>query len=107
MNRVLDLPGSAHLVLASGVAYLAPEPAAFEAMLEGWALQQRTRFLDVEQTIAPWLRLVRRFAEFANEYPWQGTPLEAGAFIYSLRARRQVGRRGRPGPGRPDARRRE
>ncbi|MCX4758719.1 hypothetical protein [Kitasatospora purpeofusca] len=33
MDRVLDLPGSAHLVLASGVAYLDPEPAAFEAML--------------------------------------------------------------------------
>ena len=38
MNRVLDLPGSAHLGLASGVAFLDPEPAAFEAMLEGWAL---------------------------------------------------------------------
>ncbi|GLW58040.1 tyrosine-type recombinase/integrase [Kitasatospora phosalacinea] len=89
MDRVLDLPGAAHLVLASGVAYLDPEPAAFEAMLEGWALQQRARFLDVEQTIAPRLRLVRRFAEFTNEYPWQWTPLEAEAFIDSLRSRRQ------------------
>ncbi|MFF2121362.1 hypothetical protein ACFVXH_28995 [Kitasatospora sp. NPDC058184] len=89
MNRVLDLPGAAHPVLASGVAYLDSEPAAVEATLEGSALQQRARFLDVERTIAPRLRLVRCFAEYTNEYPWQWTPLETEPFIDSLRSRRQ------------------
>lgn len=47
------MPGAAHLVLADGVVHLDPEPAVLEAMLEGWALQQRTRFLNWESTIRP------------------------------------------------------
>ena len=39
------LPGCARLELAQGVVPLNPAPAVFEAMLEGWATQQRTRFL--------------------------------------------------------------
>ncbi len=39
------MPGAARLVLADGVVHLDPEPAVLEAMLEGWALQQRTRSL--------------------------------------------------------------
>ncbi|QMU67294.1 tyrosine-type recombinase/integrase [Streptacidiphilus sp. P02-A3a] len=89
MSRAVDLPGAAHLVLADGVVHLDPEPAVFEAMLDGWTLQQRARFLDWEQTIKPRLRLIRRFAEFTNEYPWQWTPMEAEAFIDHLRSRRE------------------
>lgn len=61
-----NLAGAAHLVLAPGVTHLDPEMAVFEAMLEGWALQQRTRFLK-HSTIASRLRLARRVAEFVNE----------------------------------------
>jgi integrase/recombinase XerD len=64
------LPGAAHLVLADNVVHLDPAPAVFEAMLEGWSRQQRTRFLKWESTIKPRLSLVRRFAEFTNQYPW-------------------------------------
>jgi hypothetical protein len=43
------------------VVHLDPKPAVFEAMLDGWADQQRARFLKMD-TIRPQLSLVRRFA---------------------------------------------
>ncbi|WP_435286086.1 tyrosine-type recombinase/integrase [Streptomyces bacillaris] len=89
MSRGVDLPGAAHLVLADGVVHLDPEPAVFEAMLDGWARQQRTRFLDEDGTIKPRLSVVRRFAEFTNQYPWQWEPAEVEAFIDHLRSRRK------------------
>ena len=46
MERAADLPGAAHLVLVDGVVYLDPASAVFEALLDGWALQQRARFLS-------------------------------------------------------------
>ena len=67
-------------MLADGVAHLDPASAVFEAMLEGWATQQRARFLK-GNTIGPRLELVRRFAAFTNQYPWQWAPAEAEAFI--------------------------
>jgi len=63
------LAGAAHLELVSGVVQLRPEDAMFEAMLRGWRAQQTARGLR-EDTIAPRERLVRRFGEFTNEYPW-------------------------------------
>ena len=86
----MDLPGASHLVLAAGVVHLDPEPAAFAAMLDGWAMQQRARFLDEAGTIQPRLRVIRRFAEFTNEYPWQWQPAEVEAFICYLRNRRKT-----------------
>jgi hypothetical protein len=84
MARAVDLPGAAHLVLASGVVHLDPASAVFEAMLEGWETQQRSRFLKVGGTIKPRLDLVRRFAEYANQYPWQWEPAEVEAFVVWL-----------------------
>ena len=46
------------------------------AMLDGWATQQRARFLK-DNTIGPRLELVRRFAAFTNQYPWQWESAEA------------------------------
>ena len=62
------------------MVHLDPASAVFEAMLEGWATQQRARFLKAN-TIGPRLELVRRFAAFTNQYPWQWEPAEAEAFI--------------------------
>lgn len=84
MARQVDLPGAAHLVLDSGVRYLDPAPAVFEAMLEGWTRQQKSRFLSDAGTITPRVRLVRRFAEFTNQYPWEWTPSELEAFTGEL-----------------------
>ena len=86
MGRAADLEGAAHLVLADGVVHLDPAPAVFEAMLEGWARQQRTRFLKWEGTIKPRLSLVRRFAAFTGQYPWEWQPAEVEAFFDHIRA---------------------
>jgi site-specific recombinase XerD len=85
MKDVPALPGAAHLVLAPGVAHLDPESAIFEAMLEGWARQQRVRFLTPE-TIKSRINLVRRLAAFSNQYPWQWQLAEYEAFIELLRS---------------------
>jgi len=45
-------------MLADGVVHLDPSSAVFEATLEGWARQQRARFLK-DNTIGPRLELVR------------------------------------------------
>ena len=69
-GRAADLAGAAHLTLADGVVHLDPATAVFEAMLEGWKRQQQTRFLKWESTVKPRLSLVRRFAVFTGQYPW-------------------------------------
>ncbi len=79
------LPGSAGLALAAGVVHLDRPAAVFEAMLEGWATQQRARFLKEGGTIRPRLDLVRRFARFSGQYPWEWDPPEAEAFFASMR----------------------
>jgi integrase/recombinase XerD len=79
------LPGAARLVLADGVTYLDPAPAVFEAMLDGWAVQQRCRLLK-PGTVSGRLDLVRRVKEFSNQYPWQWQPAEVEAFFDHLLA---------------------
>jgi integrase/recombinase XerC len=63
-----DLAGAARLELVSGVVQLHPEDAMLEAMLRGWQAQQAARGLR-EDTADSRERLVRRFGEFAGEYP--------------------------------------
>ena len=72
-QRKVALAGAAHLELVSGVAQLRPEDAMFDAMLRGWRAQQKSRGLK-DETIGDRERLIRRFCEFTNEYPWQWTP---------------------------------
>ncbi len=84
MARQVDLAGAAHLVLAAGVVHLDPQTAVFEAMVEGWARQQRSRLL-AEGTVGKRVRLVRRFAEFTSEYPWSWQPGDVEEFSVSLR----------------------
>jgi hypothetical protein len=64
-----EVPGSARLVLASGVIHLDEQAAVFDAMLAGWERQQKSRLL-ADATIAPRMALLRRFAEFAESFPW-------------------------------------
>ena len=78
-----DTPGSARLVLVEGVLHLNEEIAVFEAMLTGWSRQQRSRMLG-ESTIAERDRLVRRFAEFAESYPWSWSPGDGEDFTGPL-----------------------
>lgn len=72
-QRRADLAGAAHLELVSGVVQLRPQDAMVEAMLRGWRAQQAARGLR-EDTVTDRERLVRRFLEHTNEYPWAWAP---------------------------------
>ena len=75
--------------LVAGVVQLRPEDAMFEAMLRGWRAQQMARGLR-EDTVAPRERLVRRFLEFTNEYPWAWSPGHMDEWSLSLTAERHL-----------------
>ncbi len=66
---------SVESLLAGGLRLLAPEETVFEAMLEGWRVQQRSRLL-VSATIERRAQAVRRFMAFAGEYPWNWSPAD-------------------------------
>jgi len=84
-----ELAGAARLELVSGVVQLRPEDAVFEAMLRGWRAQQAARGLR-EDTIVPRERLVRRFAEVTNEYPWNWGASHVDEWTQSLMAERHL-----------------
>ena len=73
MSQSRRFAGSAALVLVDGVMPLRPEPALFEAMLEGWDRQQRSRRLSIP-LIEGRGRLIRRFQSFTGAWPWSWTP---------------------------------
>jgi integrase/recombinase XerC len=77
------VPGSAGLVLVGGVVHLDEDAAVFEAMLAGWARQQKSRLLG-DSTIASRVALLRRFNEFSASYPWSWTPSDVEDFTVSL-----------------------
>jgi integrase/recombinase XerC len=54
-----------------------------EAMLKGWRAQQTARGLQ-EDTIALRERLVRRFLEFTNDYPWNWGPSHVDEWTQTL-----------------------
>lgn len=82
----VEIAGAAHLVLHPSVTPLHPEEATFEGMLAGWRTQQLSRHLAAS-TIADRMRLVRRFATFTNEYPWQWQPSDLEDWSASLVSR--------------------
>jgi site-specific recombinase XerC len=61
----------------------------FEAMLRAWRAQQAARGLR-EDTIAPRERLVRRFLNFTNEYPWQWTPAHVDEWSLWMTSERRL-----------------
>ncbi len=79
--------GSVDTVLARNVRHLEPEAATFAAMLDGWGLQQRSRFLKAS-TIGTRRDMVRRFGRFTNEYPWQWRSVDVEAFVAGLQSGR-------------------
>jgi hypothetical protein len=87
-DRRLDIDGAAHLVLAPGVRLLHPEEQVVEAMLAGWATQQRSRLLAAS-TIEPRLKTVRRFVRFTGTYPWECTAADVEEWTSALRSGRR------------------
>jgi hypothetical protein len=82
MSGTRKAAGSAALVLVDGAVPLRPEPALFEAMLEGWRRRQAARRLT-GPLIEGRIRLVRRFGEFTGAWPWQWTPGQVEDWITS------------------------
>ena len=74
--------GSAALVLVEGVVPIRPEPALFEAMLEGWRRQQSARRLSAG-VVDGRERIVRRFREFTGVWPWQWSPAQVDSWVDS------------------------
>jgi site-specific recombinase XerD len=71
------------LVLLDGVVHLDEPAAVFEAMLSGWANQQKSRML-ADVTVSARLALLRRFAAFAESYPWAWTAADVEDFTVWL-----------------------
>lgn len=80
---MVDVPGSARLVLVEGVVHLDEAAAVFEAMLTGWERQQMSRMLS-GKTIATRVSLLRRFNDFAESYPWAWGPGDVEDFTVWL-----------------------
>jgi hypothetical protein len=73
----------AHRLLPVGVALLDPASAVFEAMLEGWATQQRARLLKV-YTIEPRVRLlVGEFYEWIADKTSNHSRRRSGLAVWS------------------------
>ena len=70
-------------LFGDGVRPLRMEEAVFEAMLEGWARQQRSRMLR-EATIASAIALVRRVRVVAERWPWEWTADDLEEFFSDL-----------------------
>jgi integrase/recombinase XerD len=79
----LDKSGRVHVV--GSVPLLHPEAQTVEEMLEGWRNQQMCRNLG-HDTIAGRVRLVERFVEHTNEFPWMWTPALVEEFFGDLRS---------------------
>jgi integrase/recombinase XerC len=80
---LVEVPGSARLVLVDGVIHLDEEAAVFEAMLVGWARQQKSRMLG-DATVDARLALLRRFVVSAESYPWAWNPGDVEEFTVGL-----------------------
>ena len=80
---------AASVVLVGGVRLLHPEDQVLAAMLDGWALQQRSRFL-AESTITGRRQLVERFHRWSNEYPWRWRPQDLEEWTSDAISERQA-----------------
>ena len=84
------LAGGQHgggVALVAGVGLLRPDEQVFEAMLTGWATQQRSRYL-AEVTVEQRLWMLRRFHRFTNTGPWEWTSQDVEEWTTMLIAER-------------------
>lgn len=84
MARSASEDGAARLLIVDGVSFLRPDEAVFEAMLDGWARQQRGGRRLQESTIRERGSTVRRFFSYTNEYPWKWTAADLDDWMTSL-----------------------
>jgi integrase/recombinase XerC len=82
-ERAGALEATLDRLFGDGVRPLRLDESVFEAMLDGWARQQRSRLLR-EATIGSGVRLVRRVATAAERWPWEWTAADLEDFISDL-----------------------
>jgi integrase len=68
------------LVLVDGATPLRPEPALFDAMIDGWCRQHSARRLSPTITRQR-VRVVQRFRAFSGSWPWEWTSAQADAWV--------------------------
>lgn len=83
MNRGVTA-GAASLCLVAGVSFLNEEEAVFQAMLEGWEMQQRGGRNLKDSSVRSSIGLARRFHAFSNEWPRQWTAGSFGEWMMHL-----------------------
>ncbi|BBG05785.1 MULTISPECIES: tyrosine-type recombinase/integrase [Pseudonocardia] len=63
--------GTSSLYLASGVVFLHEEETVWEAMLEGWTMQQIGGRNSLKSSVDQLVAAVRAYQRFSGEWPWQ------------------------------------
>lgn len=84
-------PGAARLQLAGGARLLRPDEQVFEAMLEGWRVQQLARNLAASTPVKR-AAAVREFARHADAFPWAWTAQMVDEWLGDLRGVRGLRR---------------
>ena len=84
MTRWNGVPGLApELFVASATPLLRADEQVFEAMLEGWEAQQRSRNLAAA-TIESRVAFVRQFQRYTNDWPWAWVPGDVDDYFSQL-----------------------
>lgn len=90
---VVETPGAAPVrLLTSNVPLLRAEAQVFDAMLGGWRNQMMARGLTTA-TIESRNRVIERFQEFTNDFPWSWQAADLDEYFAE---RRSTSRNGRP-----------
>lgn len=82
--------GASSLYLASGVSFLNAQEAVFDAMLEGWRMQQIGGRHLKEDSVARAQGVVRRFEAYAGKKPWEWSADDFDEWMTLLVSQRQV-----------------
>ncbi len=90
---MVETPGAAPVrLLTSNVPLLRAEAQVFDAMLGGWRNQMMARGLTTA-TIESRNRVIERFQEFTNDFPWSWQAADLDEYFAE---RRSTSRNGRP-----------
>lgn len=82
--------GASSLYLAGGVSFLNAHEAVFEAMLEGWRMQQIGGRHLKEDSVSRALGVVLRFETYADKKPWEWSAGDFDEWMALLVSQRQV-----------------
>ncbi len=85
----VTVDGAGRVLEFTKVRYLHPEDQVLGEMLSGWRNQQLSRNLK-HDTITQRERVVQRFHEYTNEYPWRWQPADVDEFFGDLRSVRHA-----------------